>query len=90
MGRNHQYVQAAVAVGLMRGGAPPSDEQIAAVREHHAADAAPAPSAEMRALGPYRDQIRTWLTDNRGKAIERAVGDIDLESLPPPIDLRET
>ncbi len=60
-----RYVRAAVAVGLTRGGPALTDEQIAAVRHHLAVDPAPAPSAEMQALVPYRDQIRTWLTDDQ-------------------------
>lgn len=57
-----RYVQAAGAIGLVRGGAPPSDEQIAAVRQHLMGELAPALSAEMQALAPHREQIRAWLT----------------------------
>ena len=60
-----RYVRAAVAVGQTRGGPAPTDEQIAAVRHHLTVDPAPPPSAEMQALAPYREQIRTWLTDDQ-------------------------
>jgi len=60
-----RYVRAALAVGLMRGGPLPTDEQLAAVRHHLTVDLAPPPSAEMQALAPYREQIRAWLTDDK-------------------------
>src|SRR3970040_2374316 len=60
-----RYVHAAGAVGLTRGGPAPTDEQLAAVRHHLTGDPAPAPSAEMQALAPYREQIRAWLTDDQ-------------------------
>ena len=60
-----RYVRAAGAVGLTRGGPLPTDEQLAAMRDHLTGDPAPPPSAEMQALAPYRAQIRAWLTDDQ-------------------------
>ena len=56
-----RYAAAAQAVGLTRGGAPPTDEQIAAVRRQGLPDPEREPSAEMLALAPWRAQIQAWL-----------------------------
>ena len=57
-----RYVAAAQAIGLTRGGPPPTDEQITAVRHHATPPREPALSDETRALAPYREEIQTWLT----------------------------
>ena len=57
-----RYVAAAEAIGLTRGGPPPTDEQITAVRHQATPPHEPALSDEMQALAPYREEIQTWLT----------------------------
>jgi hypothetical protein len=58
------YVRAALAVGVQRGGAPPSDEQIttiAATRRPGRPTNATAPSPEVEVLRPHELTIRQWL-----------------------------
>jgi len=62
-----EYVQVAITLGLRRGGAPPTDEQLAAIlatRRPGRPPTAEAPSPEIAALAPYRDRIQRWLTDD--------------------------
>jgi len=58
------YVRAAGAVGLQRGGAPPTDEQlamIAATRRPGRPTNTTAPSSELERLRPHEALIRQWL-----------------------------
>src|SRR5262245_19667971 len=60
------YVQAAVAMGIQRGSAPPSDEQltkIATARRPGRPTNATAPSAEVERLRPHEPTIRQWLSE---------------------------
>ena len=60
-----EYVRAATAIGLQRGGAPPTDEQLAAVLARRRPGRPPtgeAPSPEVAALWPYQERIQRWLT----------------------------
>jgi hypothetical protein len=59
-------VQAAVAVGLQRGGSPPTDEQlstIAAARRPGRPPNASAPSPELERLRPHAPTIQQWLAE---------------------------
>jgi transposase len=58
------YVRAAGAVGVQRGGAPPTDEQlatIAATRRPGRPTNTTAPSPELETLRPHEATIRQWL-----------------------------
>jgi transposase len=58
------YVRAALAVGVRRGGAPPTDEQltaIAATRRPGRPTNTTAPSPELDTLRPHEATIRQWL-----------------------------
>jgi len=60
------YVQAAVAMGIQRGGAPPSDEQlttIATARRPGRPTNAIAPSPELDRLRPHEPTVRQWLAE---------------------------
>lgn len=60
------YVQAAVAMGVQRGGTPPSDEQlttIATARRPGRPSNATAPSPEVEILRPHELTIRQWLAE---------------------------
>jgi transposase len=60
------YVQAAVAVGVQRGGAPPTDEQIAAIattRRPGRPTNASAPRPELEVLRPHEGTVRQWLAE---------------------------
>jgi transposase len=62
-----EYVQVAGTLGVQRGGAPPTDEQLAAVlaaRRPGRPPTAGTPSPERAALMPYRDRIQRWLTED--------------------------
>src|SRR5262249_20592793 len=60
------YIRAAIAVGVQRGGAAPSDEQLAAIatacRQGRPTNAS-APSPEFDALRPQAATIRQWLAE---------------------------
>ena len=58
-------MRAATAIGLQRGGAPPTDEQVAAVlarRRPGRPPTAAAPSPEVAALWSYQERIQRWLS----------------------------
>jgi transposase len=60
------YVQAAVAVGVQRGSAPPTDVQIAAIATARRPGRPPnssAPSPELEVLRPHEGTVRQWLTE---------------------------
>jgi transposase len=60
------YVQAAVALGVQRGGAPPTDEQltqIATARRPGRPTNASAPSPELELLRPHEPAVRQWLAE---------------------------
>src|SRR5262245_59356293 len=60
------YVEAAVAVGVQRGGAPPTEEQIAAVataRRPGRPTNASSPSPEFEILRPHEPTVRQWLAE---------------------------
>lgn len=60
-----EYVRAATAMGLQRGGAPPTDEQVAAVlsqRRPGRPPTAEGPSPEVAVLWPYQERIQRWLS----------------------------
>jgi transposase len=60
------YVQAAVGVGVQRGGAPPTDEQLAAIattRRPGRPGNTSAPSPELEVLRPQESTIRQWLAE---------------------------
>lgn len=56
-----KYVRAGEAVGVTRGGPPPTDEQVSAVAEQVRAPKPLALSAVAQTLWPHRDQVRAWL-----------------------------
>jgi transposase len=58
-----KYVAAGLAVGLQRGGPPPTDEQIAAVRAAVRAVSAGRPAELPDRLAVHRDQIAAWLAE---------------------------
>jgi transposase len=60
------YVRAAIAVGVQRGGAPPTDEQIstiAATRRPGRPTNASTPSPELELLRPHEPTVRQWLAE---------------------------
>ncbi len=60
------YVRAAVAVGVQRGGAPPTDEQLTAIattRRPGRPTNASAPSPELEVLRPHEPTVRQWLAE---------------------------
>jgi transposase len=60
-----EHVRAAAAIGLQRGGAPPTDEQVAAVlarRRPGRPLTAEGLSPEVAALWPYQERIQRWLS----------------------------
>jgi transposase len=58
-----KYVAAGLAVGLRRGGPPPTDEQVAAVRAAVRAVPAGRPAELGDRLATQRDQIAAWLAE---------------------------
>ncbi len=59
-----EYVRAAVAVGVQRGGPPPSDDQVAAIaatRRPGRPTNTTTPSPELETLRPHEATIRQWL-----------------------------
>jgi hypothetical protein len=61
------YVRAAVAVGVARGGAPPTDDQLAKIATTRRPGRPTNPmalSAELDALRPHETTIRRWLKDD--------------------------
>lgn len=62
-----EYVRLAEAAGVERGGAPPTDGQLAAImasRRPGRPPAAAEPSVEFQALAPYQATIHGWLHDD--------------------------
>ena len=60
------YLRAAIAVGVQRGGAPPTDEQIstiAATRRPGRPTNSAVPSPEVEILRPHERTIRQWLAE---------------------------
>jgi transposase len=58
-----KYVAAGLAVGLQRGGPPPTDEQVAAVRAAVRAVSAGRPAELADRLAVHRAQIAAWLAE---------------------------
>ncbi|MCL6554090.1 MAG: IS21 family transposase [Firmicutes bacterium] len=61
-----EYLRAAVAAGVQRGGSPPTDEQLAAISAARRPGRRPntlAPSPELDAVRPHEAAIRQWLAD---------------------------
>jgi transposase len=58
-----KYVRAAEALGLQRGGPPPTDDQVAAIVAQVRAPVPAVPSDATQALDPHRAQIQAWLAE---------------------------